>query len=108
MPHAGCAFVAAVLVAAATAGCTGPPPAPASPAVEVSRGKCGVGWHSPHGGDQSIAVYEVHLKRKDAEQQIAVRRRISIHSHLLEKAAAVVAIGASLLLRLCRPGAQPL
>ena len=59
MAHAGRPIVAAVLVAVATAACSGPPPAPPSPAVEVSRGSCGVGWASPHGGDQTIAVHNV-------------------------------------------------
>jgi hypothetical protein len=28
-------------------------------AVEVSRGSCGVGWKSPHGGDQTVQVHNV-------------------------------------------------
>ena len=67
MPHAAARLtVAAVLVTAATA-CTGPPPAPKAAGVEVSRGSCGVGWASPHGGDQTIAVHNVGIVTMEVE-----------------------------------------
>ena len=57
MPHAGRLAVAAVLTVAATAACSSPGPTPPkSPAVDVARGHCGVGWAAPSGGDQTIDV----------------------------------------------------
>jgi iron uptake system component EfeO len=57
MPFAGRLAVAAVLTVAATAACSSPAPAPPkAPGVEVARGRCGTGWDSPRGGDQTIDV----------------------------------------------------
>jgi iron uptake system component EfeO len=57
---------AAVVVVAVTAGCSGPP-APQNPAVEVTRGGCGTGWTTPHGGDQTIDVHNVGTVTMEVE-----------------------------------------
>jgi hypothetical protein len=57
MPHAGRLAVAAVLTVAATAACSSPAPAPKDSGIQVARGRCGVGWDSPKGGDQTIDVH---------------------------------------------------
>jgi len=60
-PHAALLTVAAVsvgsLVLAGLGACTGQ--ATTEAAVEVSRGSCGVGWTSPHGGPQTVSVHNV-------------------------------------------------
>jgi len=59
MPHAAARLAVTAVLVTAAAACTGTPPAPQGAAVEVSRGRCGVGWAAPHGGDQRIAVHNV-------------------------------------------------
>ena len=48
---------AAPLLLLGVAACTDA--APAATAVEVTRGGCGRGWATPHGGDQTIQVHNV-------------------------------------------------
>lgn len=68
MPQAGRLAVAAALAVAATAACSSPPPAPPKePGVQVARGRCGVGWDSPRGGDQTIAVHNTDSVTMEVE-----------------------------------------
>jgi iron uptake system component EfeO len=68
MPLAGRLAVAAVLTVAATAACSSPAPAPPKePGVQVARGRCGVGWASPHGGDQTIDVHNTDSVTMEVE-----------------------------------------
>src|SRR6201995_4760479 len=68
MPHAGRLLVAAALTVAATAACSSPAPKPPKPpGVEVARGRCGVGWHSPSGGDQTIDVHNTDSVTMEVE-----------------------------------------
>jgi iron uptake system component EfeO len=48
--------VAAVLTVAATAACSSPAPTPKDSGIQVARGRCGVGWDRPKGGDQTLDV----------------------------------------------------
>ncbi len=68
MPHAGRLAVAAVLTVAATAACSAPAPTPPrSPGVQVARGRCGVGWTAPSGGDQTIDVHNTDSVTMEVE-----------------------------------------
>jgi iron uptake system component EfeO len=69
MPQARLLAVAAVLTVAAAAGCTsGSAPAPAKqPGVQVARGRCGVGWDRPAGGDQTIDVHNTDSVTMEVE-----------------------------------------
>jgi len=68
MPHAaGRLAMVAVLVVAGAAACTGSRGAASSNVVEVSRGRCGAGWHAPHGGEQTISVHNVGAVTMEVE-----------------------------------------
>jgi iron uptake system component EfeO len=68
MRQAGRLAVAAVLAVAATAACSSPAPAPPKePGVQVARGRCGVGWESPKGGDQTIGVHNTDSVTMEVE-----------------------------------------
>jgi len=69
MPQAGrLAVAAAFLTVAATSACTSPAPAPPQqPGVQVARGRCGVGWDSPRGGDQTIDVHNTDSVTMEVE-----------------------------------------
>jgi iron uptake system component EfeO len=68
MPQARRLAVAAVLMVAATAACSSPAPTPPKePGVQVARGRCGVGWDSPRGGDQTIDVHNTDSVTMEVE-----------------------------------------
>lgn len=68
MPHARGLAVAALLTVAAASACTSPPPAPPrQPGVQVARGRCGVGWDQPKGGDQTIDVHNTDSVTMEVE-----------------------------------------
>ena len=68
MPQAGRLAVAAVLTVAAATACSSPAPAPPKePGVQVARGRCGVGWDSPKGGDQTIEVHNTDSVTMEVE-----------------------------------------
>jgi iron uptake system EfeUOB component EfeO/EfeM len=70
MPQAaGRLAAAAVLTIAAVGGCTSDhaKPAPAAAAVEVNRGRCGVGWADPHGGEQTLRVHNTDSVTMEVE-----------------------------------------
>ena len=60
--------VAAFLTVAAMAACSSPAPAPPRPpGVQVARGRCGVGWDKPRGGDQTIDVHNTDSVTMEVE-----------------------------------------
>jgi iron uptake system component EfeO len=68
MRQAGRLAVAAVLTVAATAACSSPaPPPPKEPGVQVARGRCGVGWDRPQGGEQTIDVHNTDSVTMEVE-----------------------------------------
>jgi iron uptake system component EfeO len=67
MPQAGRLAVAAVLTVAATAACSSPAPTPKEPGIQVARGRCGVGWDRPQGGDQTLDVHNTDSVTMEVE-----------------------------------------
>ena len=67
MPQAGRLAVAAFLTVAATAACSSPAPTPKDPGIQVARGRCGVGWDRPQGGDQTIDVHNTDSVTMEVE-----------------------------------------
>jgi iron uptake system EfeUOB component EfeO/EfeM len=67
MPQAGRLAVAAVLTVAATAACSSPAPTPKDSGIQVARGRCGVGWAAPRGGDQTIDVHNTDSVTMEVE-----------------------------------------
>ncbi|MEV6844107.1 EfeM/EfeO family lipoprotein [Actinoplanes sp. NPDC051411] len=67
MPQAGRLAVAAVLTVAAMAACSSPAPTPRDPGIQVARGRCGVGWDRPQGGDQTIEVHNTDSVTMEVE-----------------------------------------
>lgn len=68
MPQAGRLVAAAVvLTVAATAACSSPAPTPKDPGIQIARGRCGVGWDRPQGGNQTIALHNTDSVTMEVE-----------------------------------------